>query len=599
MAKDDIREKIKGVYKSFVRLKFIGWVVSITAVLLIARLFYLQLIRGPFYKKLADTNCVNLVKDRAPRGDIYDRNYKKLVGSKPSYAVSIIPFHFAKNEDKEGAIKELAAILKMKEWAIREKMEKTTDYILEPVVLKRDITEKELSLLAEKEIEINGISVSQEPKRFYEYGSLGSHLLGYVGEIADRQLKLKRYKKYRAGDVMGQSGVENYYDRMLRGKDGVIYILTDARGRQKDIIDKIEPAQGKHLVLTIDYRLQKFAEKLMDKRGYKGVVIASIPKTGEILCMVSKPDYNLDYFSGKIDIRHWKKLVRNKNNPLTNRAVQGLYSPGSIFKIADGIGALEEKIVSINDTFLCEGIHWIKTWPYKCWKRSGHGWVNFNRAISESCDIYFYKVGLKMKVELLHKYAVMFGLGDRTGIDLPGEKAGVVPSREWKRRVRRTPWFPGNTVMMSIGQGFITSTPIQIMNIMSAMANGGYVMQPHLLKAVTMKGRKIYRTAENKKLFDLKISDKNIRIMRRALRSVVQGRRGTGYKARVKGIRAAGKTGTVENPHGENHPMFAGFAPYDDPEIVVYVLIEHGGGGGEAAAPIAGEIMNHYLKVMR
>jgi len=279
--------------------------------------------------------------------------------------------------------------------------------------------------------------------------------------------------------------------------------------------------------------------------------------------------------------------------------VQWVYSPWSIFKVAAGMGGLDEKIIDTRATFLCEGIHWIKTWPYKCWRRSGHGWVNFNRAISESCDIYFYKLGLKMKVELLHKYAVMFGLGEKTGIDLPGEKSGAVPSREWKRRIRRMPWFPGNTVMMSIGQGFITSTPLQIMNIMCAMANDGYVMAPYIVKAVTLKGRKIYKKAEPKKLFELKVDKKNIKIIKKALRSVVHGRKGTGYKARIAGIKAAGKTGTVENPHGENHAMFAGFAPYKNPEIVAYVLVEHGGGGGETAAPIAKEIMEYYLKIMR
>jgi penicillin-binding protein 2 len=315
--------------------------------------------------------------------------------------------------------------------------------------------------------------------------------------------------------------------------------------------------------------------------------------------MVSKPDYNLKYFSGSVDTKEWKQLLRDKKNPLNNRTIQGLYSPGSIFKVTVGLGAINEKVIDTKTSFLCEGIYWIKTWPYKCWKRAGHGWVDFYKGVAESCDIYFYKVGLKMKVELLHKYAEMFGLGEKTGIDLPGEKAGMVPDREWKMRVDRSPWFPGNTVMMAIGQGYITATPLQIMDIMAAMANSGYVMQPHIVKAITNDNRRILQLIEPKKLLELKATPENIDIMRNALRLVMSSGRGTGKKGRVEGIQMAGKTGTVENPQGETHAMFAGFAPYADPQIVVYVLAEHAGGGGEVAAPVASDLIEYYLKVIK
>jgi penicillin-binding protein 2 len=353
------------------------------------------------------------------------------------------------------------------------------------------------------------------------------------------------------------------------------------------------------VVLTIDSRLQRYAEQLLDATGFAGSIIASDPKTGEILCMVSKPDYNLKYFSGGIDGRQWKQLLRDKKNPLNNRSIQGTYSPGSIFKVAVGMGAIQEKVVELNTSFLCEGIYWIKTWPYKCWRRSGHGWVDFYKGVAESCDIYFYKVGLKMKVEMLHKYGVMFGLGEQTGIDLPGEKSGMVPDREWKMRVDRSPWFPGNTVMMAIGQGYVNATPLQIMDVMGAMANSGYVMWPHVVKAITNDNRRIVKLIEPRKLFEIKASPENINIMRNALRLVMASGRGTGAKGRVEGIQMAGKTGTVENPQGENHAMFAGFAPYKNPEILVYVLVEHGGGGGDKAAPVAGDLIEYYLKVLK
>ncbi len=596
MVKEDIKENIKNAYKRLVRLRAVAWLVGAAVIVLAGRLFYLQVIRGGYYRKLADTNCVNLVKARAPRGYIYDRNYRQLVINKSSYSVSIIPYYFMQNKDFEKSISGLAAILRMEPEEIKEKLARTMEYKLEPITIKRNLNEKEMSILAEKSIETSGITVGQEPKRFYEHGSVASHILGYVGEISEQQLKYDRYEPYSPGDIIGLTGVENSYDRDLRGKDGVMYILTDAHGRQKEVIETVQPKHGRNVVLTIDYRLQKYAEQLLQDSGFTGSIVASDPKTGEILCMVSKPDYDMKYFSGSIDAREWKRLLRDKHDPLNNRAIQGLYSPGSIFKVAVGLGAINEKVVGINDAFKCEGIYWIKTWPYKCWHRSGHGWVSFYKGVAQSCDIYFYKVGLKMKVELLHKYGVMFGLGEKTGIDLPGEKTGIVPDREWKRRVARTPWFPGNTVMMAIGQGYVTATPLQIMNIMAAMANSGYVMQPHVVKAITNDSRRILKTIEHKRLFTLSATLENINIMRNALRLVMGG---TGRKGRVEGIQMAGKTGTVENPQGETHAMFAGFAPYKDPQIVVYVLAEHAGGGGDKAAPIASDLIEYYLKVIK
>ncbi|MCE5300247.1 MAG: penicillin-binding protein 2 [Spirochaetia bacterium] len=601
--KEDITERMKNSYKSLVRVKTLGWIVSACVVALVCRAFYLQLIRGSYYDKLAQDNCVRVIKIPAARGYIYDRNYTPLVINKPSYTLSLVPYYFDTNPDKQQAYNSIAGILGMDPAEISQKMEESkqpSEFNLTPVVIKRDLSEKELSLITEKKITIAGLFVTQEPKRWYENNSTASHVLGYTGEITADQMKIGRYAGLRrAGDIVGQGGIENVYDDILRGEDGAMYILTDAKGRQKEVINTIEPKTGKNLVLTIDYRLQKFAEKLMDRYNYNGVVLASDPRTGEILCMVSKPDYNLNNFSGNIDVKEWKKLIRNKANPLTNRAVQGLYSPGSIFKIAVGCGALNENVITSDDSFLCEGIYWIKTWPYKCWKRSGHGWVNFEHGVAQSCDIYFYKVGLKMKVELLNKYALMFGMGEKTGIDLPGEKAGIVPSREWKRKNDRTPWFPGNTVMMSIGQGYISGTPLQILDIVSSMANSGYVMTPHLMKVVTNDARRILRTYENKELLRLDVKPEVIDKMKDAMRIVVQSGRGTGGKSRVEGLGIAGKTGTVQNPQGENHAMFGAYAPLNNPEIALYILVEHGGGGGDVAAPLAGEIFEFYFKTMR
>lgn len=599
MKKYSILENIKDIHRRFLRVKFLAWTATIIFIILFIRLFYIQIINGDNYRKLAEANCVSIIKKTAPRGYIYDRNYNELVINVPSFKLNIVPFYFLKNENFEKAIMELSVILDISPEEIKEKVKQERQYILEPVTIKRNLSEKELSLLEEKKIDIKGISIEQEPKRKYPFKNTAAHTLGYISEITREQLLDSSYKDYKAGDIIGQTGIEKYYDKILRGEDGAIYILTDAKGKQIKILKEINFKQGKNIVLTIDAKLQKFAEQLMEKHKYKGVIIAEDPKTGEILCIVSKPDYDLSFFSGNIDVKYWKKLLRDKDNPLTNRVVQGLYSPGSIFKIVVGLGGLNEKIIDLNTSFLCDGIYWIKTWPYKCWRRNGHGYVSFFRAISESCDIYFYKLGLKMTVELLHKYALMFGLSEKTNIDLPGEKTGIVPSREWKIRMSRSPWFPGNTVMMSIGQGYLSATPLQILNLVNAIANGGYVMQPHILKAITLNNRKIYKLYENTKLFELNIDKSYIDFMKTALKRVVNSSAGTGKKAFIDDITVAGKTATVENPQGETHAMFAGFAPYNKPEISVLALIEHGGGGGDIAAPIAKEVMEFYLKELK
>jgi penicillin-binding protein 2 len=599
MIKDDINENIKNIYKNFQRLKSLSWIFALCFLTITGRLFYLQVIKGDYYKKLAYDNCMHAVKNRASRGYIFDRNYRKLVTNISSNTFSITPFYFNQNKDREGAIAEIAKMLGLDADLIKSKMEKNEQNLFEPVVIKRDISAQELAALKEKSSAINGLSIEQEPKRSYPYKSLASHTIGYVGEINEDQLKMQKYEGYSGGDIIGQTGIENTYDAYLRGEDGSILILTDAMGRQKQKKDELQSKKGKDLVLTIDSKLQRYAESVMDESNRKGVILMEEVKTGEILCMVSKPDYDLNYFSGRIDSKEWKKLLRDKNNPLNDRVVQGLYSPGSIFKVAVGTGGLNENVIDANTSFQCDGRYWIKTWPYKCWKSNGHGWVSFYKAVAESCDIFFYKLGLKMKVELLNKYALMFGLSQKTEIDLPGEKAGLVPSREWKQRVERSEWFPGNTVMMSIGQGYLIATPLQIMNIMATIANSGYCMVPHVAKAITLDDGSVYKNIEPRHLFDLNVKPEVIKMMRTALRMVVGSYAGTAKKASVPGIKVSGKTATVQNPHGETHAMFAGFAPYDDPEIVIYVLVEHGGGGGDVAAPIASRVMEYYFKTLR
>ncbi|MEI7640896.1 MAG: penicillin-binding protein 2 [bacterium] len=599
MRKFSMNEIIKTTYKAYPRVTALVWVTALLFLSIVGRLFYLQIIKGKEFAAQAQSNSITPVRILAPRGYIYDRNFKSIVVNTNSKTLSIIPKYFFSNKNIERAQIQLAGITGMDIDELKEKIYTEKPEAFEPIVVKRSLTDREMSVLTEKKMSIDGLLVEQEPKREYPYDNLGCHILGYVGEINREQLKNSKYEKYKMGDMLGLSGLESFYDTELRGEDGMVYILTDSRGKQKEVRGRLEPKAGSDVVLTIDFRLQKYAEHLMERYKYNGVIISIVPKTGEILCMTSKPDYNLNYFSGKINAKEWKRLLRDKYNPLSNRVTQGIYSPGSIFKIAVGSGGLNERIVDVNDAFFCDGLYWIKTWPYKCWRPTGHGWVSFYKAVEQSCDIYFYKLGLKMKIELLYKYAKVFGLGEKTGIDLAGEKKGLVPSREWKSNVQKSTWFPGNTVMMSIGQGYLTANPLQVLNLVEAIANGGYTMQPHLMKAITMPGRKIIRLNTPKKLFDVSLDKGVMKTMQTALQLVVNSPSGTAKKAAISGYAVAGKTSSVENPNGETHAIFCGYAPYDNPEIITLVLIEHGGGGGDVAAPIAKEVMEYYFKTIK
>jgi penicillin-binding protein 2 len=327
-----------------------------------------------------------------------------------------------------------------------------------------------------------------------------------------------------------------------------------------------------------------------------GAIIVTDPRTGEILAMASTPNYDPNQFVSGISFKDWNKLIKDKTFPLENRAIQGQYPPGSIFKLITALAALEDHVIDYNRVFLCRGIFWYKTWPYRCWRTSGHGWVNLQTAIVESCDIFFYQLGLQVKIDQIYRVARMMGLGSKTGVDLDSEVSGLVPNPKWKETTQHMPWFPGNTIQMSIGQGYLLTTPLQMLDMDSAIAMNGKIFKPHLLyRVVDQKtGRAIYDQAPEL-LGQATLEPEHLNFIQNSMEKVISNDRGTGKKARIPGVRVAGKTGTSENPHGDNHAWFTAYAPAEDPRVAVIVLVENGGEGGIVSAPIAQRLMEASL----
>ncbi len=576
------------------RIKLLAIVIIIPIVTIVARLVYLQLIQGDRYLNLSSKNRVRLVPIKAQRGLIYDRNGELLVGNVPAFNVSVIPAALPKSKaDKQKVLDLLQQLLVLEPEVLEEKIERRRLRYFEPIRILGNIDRKTAALIEEHKPQLPGVVILTESRRHYKFNQLAFHALGYVGEISEHELALR--EGYQAGDVIGQSGVEKVYDHYLKGRNGWLHIEVDALGRQMGILGREDPWVGHNLVLTLDRQLQEQAEHILGDRT--GVIIMEDVRNGEILAMASSPTYDPNRFAEGISRKDWKKLRNDKRYPLTNRATQGMYSPGSIFKVVSLMAGLEEKAVTPATQFLCKGVYWISTWPYRCWNDRGHGLVRARYSLIQSCDIYYYQLGLKLKVDKLGKWAREFGYGKISGIDLPNERAGLVPSPQWKERTQNMPWFPGNTVMMAIGQGYILATPLQIMDMMAAAANDGVIYRPHLLKLVTSQSGRVIHEVKPEIIHKINADIRHWQLIKSSLKDVVNHRKGTGKAARLKGIYAAGKTATVQNPHGEDHAGFAAFAPYDHPEIAVVIYLENAGGGGAEAAPLCRQMMEAYFGI--
>ncbi len=550
--------------------------------LLSVRLWYLQAIRGAEYVTLSQKNSIRLVRLRAPRGEVTDRHGEVLLTNRPGFNVVVF------RSSKAGA--DINRDVLFSTLGVNKEL---SDFPMRRFIpVKKDVPWEKVVWVVERKSDLPEMSIEVQPKRYYPGGRTTSHTLGYIGEIGQSEMQELARQGYKAGDMIGKSGVEKRFENWLRGKDGGKQILVNARGFQMKVLGCKEPLPGNNIRLTIDYRIQKLIEGEIGKR--RGGIVVIDPRNGEILGLVSRPDFDPNIFTRPISNKTWSELSGGRHSVFTNRVIQGEYPPASTFKLVVAVAALEEGLIGPNDLFVCKGSYQVGNRAFRCWKGRGHGAVNITEGIVQSCDIFFYQLGQRVGVERIAYYARKLGLGSPTGIDIPGEKAGLIPTPRWKRDRFRTGWYPGDTVNMSIGQGYVLTTPIQMANAFCAIANGGTLYKPHLLDAIlTPEGGLIEKTAPQiiRKL-DLKPQTK--KILREAFTSVVS--RGTGRRSKVEGIDVAGKTGTSENPHGADHAWFIGFAPADSPRVCVTVLLENAGQGGSVAAPICGKIIKEIMK---
>jgi penicillin-binding protein 2 len=570
--------------------------------LIFSRLWYLQILNGEYFKGLSENNRVRIQEIAAPRGTLFDRNGVPLVDSFPSFDVSI---YRQDVPDMEALIPVLSRVLSLDPLRLRARLEGARGIPPhQPLKIKTDISRGELAAVETRRMDLPGVVVDVVIRRNYPHKNLASHLIGYLGEISEQELAREEFVNHKLGYLVGKYGVEQKFELELMGESGGRQIEVNALGQKIRVLGQVEPSPGNSVYLTLDLELQKAAEEAM--AGKQGAVVAMDPRNGDILAMASKPDFDPNLFARGISPDNWKSILDNPARPLQNRAIQGQYPPGSIFKILVAMAGLEEKLITPETLFQCTGSYPFGNREYQCWKKEGHGQVNLRKAIVESCDIYFYQLGMRLGVNRIAKYASAAGLGSPTGFPLGLEKAGLVPTSSWKMKRFGVPWQGGENLSIAIGQGYYLVTPLQIACTFSALFNGGKYYQPRIALGVRAPDGETLREYPPLVLRNIPISPGTIEFVREALWEAVHSPGGTGGRAKVEGFNVAGKTGTSQviqrkegkpestPPELQDHAWFACFAPAFNPEIVVVVLVEHGGGGGSAAAPLAKKVLEAY-----
>jgi penicillin-binding protein 2 len=554
---------------------------------LLGQLWYLQVLEGGRLQELSEKNRIRIRPVAAPRGILFDRNGLALVDNRPAFTLSLIPREM---DDRDTVLARLSVLLKIPLAELEESLDRVPADSMRAVRVRRGLSLEEVTKVEERKLELPGVLVEVEPQRVYPTSTFAAHLLGFVREVSDEQMKQGRYRR---GDMIGQSGLERVLDEYLRGRDGGERIEVDALGRPVQVMKREEPYPGAQVVTTVDRRIQEAAERAM--AGRAGAVIVMDPRNGDVLAITSSPAFPLDRFTGNLDREEWLRVVRDPMTPLMNRALQGQYAPGSLFKVIVTAAGLQEGSLTPMDRTYCNGEYHLGTWTFKDWKGGGHGHVDLRSALVQSCNIFFYQAGLKVGPEAIARYARSFGLGAPSGIDLGSEKPGLVPFAEWSRHRSGRGWQAGDTINMSIGQGQLLVTPLQVARMMAAVANGGILWKPRLVQRVELGDGSLAYSASSKMTGRVDLSPVVWSFLRHALSGAVN-EGGTGAAARIPGVEIAGKTGTAQSvaksdsAKGQDHAWFASFAPAEDPQYVVVVLVERGGRGGQVAAPIARQI---------
>ena len=595
------------------RFQVVVYLVVSVFVALLLRLWFLQIVRGESYRNLSENNRIRLEDVPPTRGIIYDRHGRILVDNRPAFKLALVP---ADVSDLNQTLGKLGQILDVEKPQLEEKVKSAPRGApFRPILLSRDMNRDQVAAVETHKFNLPGVMVQIEPRRSYEMPYFAAHLIGYLGEIEESQLKEKRHQGYKIGDYLGKYGVEMEWESELKGLRGGRQVEADAAGRQLSVLREVAPEPGHNLVLTLDTQLQLEAENAL--KGKAGAIVAMDPTTGDILAMASSPAFDQNQFVRGLTPSEWQAIVDNPLHPLENKAIQGQYPLGSTFKPVVATAALAEGLISPETTLTCTGEYQLGNQVYRCWKKRGHGQIDLYQALVQSCDIYFYQLGQKLGIDLISAYAQRYRLGSRTLIKLNNEAGGLVPTAQWKLRRLGIPWQKGEDLVTAIGQGFLLATPMQMAVYYAAIANGGRFMRPRVVLRVEDPEGVVVKNVSPEILGKLNVNPNIISFLQKALEGAVNEPHGTGQAAKLSGrlrnIKVAGKTGTaqvVRAPEDEekegdesetpyeyrDHAWFVAYAPAEAPEIVVVALVEHGGHGGSAAAPLVRQVMEEYFK---
>ena len=573
------------------RLRLLAIVLGVGFLVVGGQLAYLQILSGERLAALSDRNRLRLRPIAAPRGILFDRAGLPLADNRPAFSLVVVPRDVP---DLGALVDRLAGLLQTPASELRDRLARVSADSPWPVRLSRGLTLEEVARIEEWRLELPGVTVEVEPQRAYPGVRFAAHLLGYVREASDQDLGRSNLRR---GDLVGQTGLERLHDEHLRGRDGGEQVEVDAHGRMIRVLDRREPVPGAHMWTTIDRRIQQAAEDALGARA--GAIVVMDPRNGDVLALTSHPAYPVERFSRPLDRETWLALVQDPTRPLLNRAVQGLYPPGSLFKIIIAAAGLQSQTITPFDRLSCPRQWVFGGRPYHNWEDRDRGALTLHEALQFSCNTYFYQLGLKLGPEKIVQMAEAFGLGRVTDSGLTGERGGLVPSPAWKREVLKDKWHPGDTVSLAIGQGLITVTPLQMARMMAAVANGGTLWKPRLVNRVATADGRLVREEAPQVQGRVEMAPVIFEFLREALGAVVA--EGTGKQARVPGVSVGGKTGTAQTHEfksdadrkrrDQDHAWFAGFAPLDEPQVVVVVFAERAGLGGQVAAPIAREVL--------
>ena len=571
------------------RIKVLSWLCVLVVAVLIGRAGYLQIYEGDYYAALAEGNRIRIIPSMAPRGTFYDRNGNLLVQNRPGFTVSLLPLTAPISDD---VIARLSELVKVPVPKIKEKIAAHSGF--DPIRIKADVTPDIVTIIEEQKSNYPGVVIEVQPIRDYTNKQEAAHTYGYVSEINDMELEKLKDQGYKSGDIIGKFGLEKIYDKELRGENGGQQVEVDVSGKPVQIIGKKDPVPGDDLYLTIDEGLQTAAEKAVDEQlklihANAAAAVAMNPQTGEILAIVSRPAFDPNLFAHGISTKDWNALNNNPYHPMDNKAITGEYPPGSTFKIVTGTAALTEGVVSpeelINDT----GRHWII--PKGNAEGEALGLINFRQAMAHSDNVYFYEMGNRLGIDRLEKYARMFGLGKTTGIDLPYEASGLVANRKYKElNFEDGEWYLSETFDAAIGQGFNLVTPLQAAMLMGEIAADGKRFRPHVVQRIVGPDGKTVKEFKPELLSTLDVTPSVLKLVQDGLHDVTKyGTAASSFQG--FNIDIAGKTGTAENPHGRDHGWFVAYGPFDNPTIVVAVIVEQGGFGSQSAVPIGRKIL--------